>query len=71
MSPIEEVKSMTSETIDAETAAKVLKCSPHSIRVTARARPEMLGFPTIVMGHRVRIPRIPFLRFLLGEEAEA
>lgn len=40
----------------------VLNANPQTIRVTARQRPELLGFPVILTGNRVKVPRIPFLR---------
>lgn len=42
----------------------VLKMDPQTVRIAARQRPELLGFPVILTGTRVRIPRIPFLRFM-------
>ena len=60
------VKAMTAPTIDPEDAARVLGCNPNSIRQAARQRPELLGFPVIVMGRRVRIPRLPFIQFIAG-----
>lgn len=42
----------------------VLNADPQTIRLTARQRPELLGFPVIVAGNRVKIPRIPFLRYM-------
>lgn len=42
----------------------VLNADPQTIRVTARQRPDLLGFPVIVAGNRVKVPRIPFLRFM-------
>lgn len=42
----------------------VLGADPNTIRFTARQRPELLGFPVIIAGNRVKIPRIPFLRFM-------
>ena len=42
----------------------VLGCDQQTIRMQARERPELLHFPTICMGSRVKIPRIPFLRFM-------
>ena len=42
----------------------VLGMDPQTIRDTARQRPELLGFQVIITGTRVRIPRIPFLRFM-------
>ena len=40
----------------------VLKTDPQTIRTCARQRPDLLGFPVILIGNRVKIPRIPFLR---------
>lgn len=40
----------------------VLNQDPQHLRILARQQPERLGFPVIVAGTRVRIPRIPFLR---------
>lgn len=42
----------------------VLNANPQTIRITARQRPELLGFPVIVAGNRVKVPRIPFLRYM-------
>ena len=42
----------------------VLGIDPQTLRDTARQRPELLGFPAILTGSRVRFPRIPFLRFM-------
>ena len=39
----------------------VLNMNPQTIRDTARQRPELLGFPAVVSGTRVRFPRVPFL----------
>ena len=44
--------------------AEILQCDPQCIRVQAQRDPAKLGFPVIVQGSRVRIPRIPFLRFI-------
>ena len=46
--------------------APVLGCDPNGIRVTARTRPELLGFPVSVVGTRVKIPRIAFIKFIEG-----
>ena len=66
MSALDAVKQMTTTTINPDQAAKVLGCDAHGLRVAARQRPELLGFPVIIIGHRVRIPRIPFLRAIEG-----
>lgn len=48
----------------ADEICNVLGANPQTIRDTARQRPELLGFPAIITGSRVRFPRIPFLRFM-------
>ena len=44
--------------------AGVLGSDPQSIRVAARVDPQRLGFPVIVIGSRVKIPRAAFLRYM-------
>lgn len=46
---------------------EVLGCKPYSINVQAQEDPGKLGFPVAVIGTRVRIPRVAFLRWLEGE----
>jgi hypothetical protein len=52
-----------------EEAASMLGCNPHSLRLAARNKPELLGFPVIVIGNRVKIPKGPFLKALYGGDA--
>lgn len=44
--------------------APILGMDPHSIRLIARKRPELLKFEFIISGNRTKIPRIPFLRYI-------
>ena len=44
--------------------AEVLQCDPQCIREQAQRDPTKLGYPVVVQGSRIRIPRIPFLRFI-------
>ena len=71
MKALAAVMESQSATITPEAAASVLGCTPNSLRQAARQRPELLGFPVIVMGSKTKIPRIPFLRFLGYEVKEA
>ena len=64
-----DLKAETKEMLVAEDVCAVLQCDPHWVRQAARERPELLGFPVVVMRNRVKIPRIPFLRFM-GVEAQ-
>lgn len=60
-----ELMSSESDMINADVAAKILGCSPQRLRMMARERPERLGFPVCCpTKSRVKIPRIPFMRFL-------
>lgn len=52
------------EYFTADEICGVLGADPHTIRLTAAQRPELLGFPVIRIGNRVKIPRIPFLRYM-------
>lgn len=62
-----EVKELSSETITPAVAARVLGCDPQWIRIVARQHPQRLGFPVVVLGSRVKIPRVGFIRFMEGE----
>ena len=68
---IDEMKQSTKEVLTPQDVAEVLLCDPQQVRVLARQRPELLGFPVIVMGNRVKIPRRAFLRYITGEREEA
>lgn len=48
--------------------AGVIHCRPHNINLQAQADPKKLGFPVSVIGTRVRIPRVGFLKWLEGKE---
>lgn len=48
--------------------AELLNCDPQAIRDAARHNPEQLGFPTMRVGNRTKIPRMPFLRWMGIEE---
>ena len=62
---LEEVEALPGEVLTCANVAGILEASPNTIHVTAVQRPELLGFPVIVMGSRVKIPKQPFLRFFL------
>ena len=45
-----------------------LEYNPQAIRIMARENPAALGFPVVVIGTRTKIPRVPFLRYVLGDK---
>lgn len=44
--------------------APVLNCHPYSINIQAKTDPAKLGFPIVMIGTRVRIPRLAFIRWM-------
>lgn len=66
---LEEIRTSPLDILTPAQVAPILGCDPQCIRVTARETPEKLGFPVAVVGTRVRIPRLSFLRFM-GEAVE-
>lgn len=44
--------------------APILHCDPQCIRAQAQEDSRKLGFRVIIIGTRIRIPRIPFLQYL-------
>lgn len=72
MKSLEEVKQSTLDFLNAEDVAELIGAHPQTIRSQAQAAPEKLGFPVIVSGNRVRIPRVGFIYFCeFGKNANA
>ena len=61
---IEEIVASDKAFLTAAEAASVLGCNAQAIRIAARTKPELLGFPVIQIGSRTKISRIPFLKLL-------
>ncbi len=61
---LKDIADMDCATITPAIAAAAVGCDPQYIRYMARTNPELLGFPTMVLGKRTRIPRLPFLAFM-------
>lgn len=61
---LDDIRKIDREFLTPAQVAEVLGCDPHGIRVWARQRPEGLGFPVCIVGHRIKIPKVPFLRFM-------
>ena len=64
---LDDLRAMTREAITPALAAQVLQCDPQWIRVAARQDKSLLGFPVVLLGSRVKIPRLAFIRFMEGE----
>lgn len=61
-----EIKASDKPMLTPADVAPVLGCDPQDIRVAARQRPDLLGFNFTVIGTRVKIPRLAFIRWVEG-----
>ena len=59
-----EIEALEKAVLTCTEIAPVLMANPHTIHLQAVECPEKLGFPVIIVGSRVKIPRIPFLMFM-------
>lgn len=64
---LDQIEAMTTEVLTPQQVASVLHLDQDTIRGQAREAPWLLGFPVVCAGNRVKIPRLPFLRFMRGE----
>lgn len=60
---LKELEALPEEMLTVDQIAEVIGSKPHSIRIQAQNNPDKLGFPVIVSGTRVRIPKAGFLYF--------
>ena len=61
---LDELKSSDKVFLTPADVATVLRSDPQTVRVTARQRPDLLGFDFTFTGNRMKIPRLSFLRWL-------
>ena len=62
---IDEIMRCTREVLSPTDIAEVIGADPYGINRAARENPEGLGFPVIIIGNRVKIPRRAFLHWML------
>ena len=63
---IEEIESMTCNTLTVKQVATFLGKDPQVIRDQAEREPKYLGFPICKAGHSYTIPRIGFINWCKG-----
>lgn len=63
-----EIQKSSKDMLTPTDIAEVLGVMPYSINVQAKADITKLGFPAAMIGTRVMIPRIGFLRWLEGSD---
>lgn len=64
---VEQIEASPKEMLTCSDVAEILQAQPYTIHMQAEFRPDLLGFPVIIMGRRVKIPKRPFLKFIKGE----
>ena len=64
MQTLKEIAGYDREYLVPAQISEILNVSPQYVREAARKCPGQLGFPVIIIGDRVKIPRIPFLVFM-------
>ena len=65
---LSEIKALDREYLTPAQIAPILGCDPQDIRVAARLRPDLLGFNVAVIGSRVKVPRLAFIKWVEGGE---
>lgn len=63
---ITEIRSSDREMLTPADIAGVLGSDPQTIRTSARIHPKHIGFPFTIIGSRMKIPRMGFLRWYEG-----
>lgn len=61
---LQEIQSSDKPFLTPGDICEVLGSNPQTIRVTARQRPDLIGYEFTFIGNRMKIPKIPFLRFM-------
>jgi len=62
-----ELESLPKEVLTPADIAPILGCAPYSINVATQNGNNPFPFPIIRMGRRVRIPKMPFIKAMRGE----
>ena len=65
---LQEIKALDREYLTPAQIAPILGCDPQDIRVAAHQRPDLLGFNVAVVGTRVKVPRLAFIKWVEGGE---
>lgn len=63
---LEGVENIPGEVLSCAAVAKVLRANPAALHAQATENPTSLGFPVIVHGTRVKIPKRAFIAYMKG-----
>lgn len=63
---LEDIEKNPKEFLTVTDIAPYLHSSPSTLRIQAREWPELLGFPVVIVGRRVKIPKTRFVQYFRG-----
>ncbi len=63
---LEEISAYPREWLTCQQVSGVLNCNPYALHVQAVKDQSKLGFPVVVIGNRVKIPKRAFIEFMRG-----
>lgn len=63
---VEEMKGLSKDYLTPKDIAGCLGCTAYAVNQQAAADASKLGFPVVIIGKRVKIPREAFIRFMEG-----
>ena len=61
---LEQIAAIPDEVLTCQQIAPLLRANPATLHQQAVEMPERLGFPVIVAGNRVKIPKRSFIKFM-------
>lgn len=67
---LNDIRNLDREYLVPREVASVLGCDQYGINIAAKQCPERLGFNVAVIGSRVKIPRLAFIRWMEGGDRE-
>ena len=59
-----EIRASQKDVLTPADVAEVLGCGQYGINIQAQQCPERLGFPVVMIGNRVKIPRLAFIHWM-------
>ena len=63
---LEQIRISDKTMLTPDDVSEVLGCNGYAINLQCKDDPKKLGFPVCVLGTRVRIPRVAFVKWLDG-----
>ena len=63
---IEEIRASDKTMLTPADVAPILRCHPYSLTIQAKKDIKALGFHAVLIGSRLRIPRVAFLKWIEG-----